>query len=307
MSKILYFFIFISNLSIAQNTYSHYINETSVWRYEAHKYLTGGSTGGGINSVAYVTEYIDGTINFNGYTYYKKYQVFIRFGTLSPTYGPTYIREDSNGKFYSLDISNGAETEYFDNNSIQSIQNGTPINNSGNIDPPTSCTATISYITVDGLNLKRVEGIGYKIEGIGGIYKDGMCTGITYSCFHCPADLHPNDYELLYSYTKNGSTYIESSTGGDISNYPIPSYLNLPEYNAVSIKIFPNPTHDKINIQSNSKIEVLEVFDVQGRKLENIILNDFETKFDFSNYQNGTYFFKFNTELGMITKKIIKK
>lgn len=314
MTKFLYILIFISNLGIAQISFSHYINETSVWRYEAHRYLTQSGCGGmcGINSTAYVTEYIDGTSNINGYTYYKLYAISNRFGIISPVYGPIYIREGSNGKFYFLNSPNDVETEYFDNNSIQNIQNGSLIDNYGNINPPTLCTADVSYITIGGLSLKKVKSVGYKIEGIAtsrhlnGVLGGGICSGVT-STIQQNGTLRIHDYDLLFSYTKNGSTYVESSTGGNISNYPVPTYLNTTSYNIDETKIFPNPTSDVINIQSNSKVGLIEVFDAQGRKLENIILNDFEIKFDFSNYQKGTYFIKFITDLGIVTKKIIKE
>ncbi|MFD2892610.1 T9SS type A sorting domain-containing protein [Flavobacterium chuncheonense] len=305
MSKFLYIVLFFSNFCISQIYYSHYINETSVWRYEAHRYLTGGMPGG-INSTSYVTEYIDGTSNINGYTYYKKYSIWIRFGVQYPIYGPTYIREGSDGKFYKLDSTNTIETEYFDNNPFQNIQNGTTINDLST-NPIPSCTANVSFIAVGGLNLKKVENVGYKIEGIGGVYGGGICSGITYSCFHCPYDTHPNNYDLLYSYTKDGSTYYENSTGGSLSNYPVPSYLSTKSFDTFETKIFPNPTTDIVNIQSDFKIDVIEVFDIQGREIEIILLNDFQAKLNFNNYQKGTYIIKVKTELGTQIKKIILK
>ena len=305
MSKFFWSFLLISNLSMAQIYYSHYINETSVWRIKRNHHNSPG-TGPGINTFEYVTSYNDGTMNYGGYTYFKNYEIFTSFGSLVHL-SPTYIREDSNGNFYTLNLSNGVETKYFDNNSLQSVQNGTPINNLGTVDLPTSCTAIVSFITVDGLNLKKIEAKGYMIEGIGGIYRNGICTGITYTTDSHGYYYYPAGYNELYSYTKNGSTYTENSTVANFSDFPVPVYLNRPSYNTIEAKIFPNPTSNKINIQSNSKISLIEVIDIQGRKLETIILNDFETKFDFSNYQKGTYIIKLSTDLGIFNKKIIKE
>jgi len=300
--------LFGFKFSYSQVYYSNYLNGTSVWRYERHYFSISSVGHTGIMVTSYITKYFDGTENYNGYTYYKQYYREKRFGVLYPVYGPTYIREDSNGKFYSLDnIINGVEVEYFDNNLFQNIQNGTPINNIGGLNNP-SCSANISYVSIDGLNLKKVESMGYKIEGIGGNYNGGLCSGITYFTLPYPYSPtpHPNTYELLYSYTRNGFTYLENSTGGNYSNYPVPpnTSLNISSFNNHDTKVFPNPTSDKIHIQSKSKIVLIEIFDVQGRKLESVINNDFD--YDLTNFISGTYFIKISTESGIQIEKIIK-
>ncbi|WP_445718049.1 S8/S53 family peptidase [Flavobacterium sp.] len=85
--------------------------------------------------------------------------------------------------------------------------------------------------------------------------------------------------------------------------------LNNADFSTNSIAVYPNPTSDKININS-SKNAILsyQIFDMQGRfiapeKINN--LTDFSI--DMSSLNTGVYFIQLNSEEGVSRHKIVKK
>lgn len=70
-----------------------------------------------------------------------------------------------------------------------------------------------------------------------------------------------------------------------------------------SVAVYPNPASGMVNIQSDSKILSLELYDVQGRLLQTGLESN---KVDLSSRTNGLYFLKIKTENGQKVEKIIK-
>ena len=71
-----------------------------------------------------------------------------------------------------------------------------------------------------------------------------------------------------------------------------------------SVSVSPNPATSIINVNCNSSIKSIELYDVQGRVLE-IIMN--ANNLDISNKTTGIYFIKITTENGAKVEKIIKE
>jgi hypothetical protein len=68
--------------------------------------------------------------------------------------------------------------------------------------------------------------------------------------------------------------------------------------------IYPNPTNGLVNIEiQNQTIQSIKVYDLQGQ----LIKETAETQFDLSNYSNGTYFIRAQTEKGYYSYKLIKQ
>ncbi len=74
-----------------------------------------------------------------------------------------------------------------------------------------------------------------------------------------------------------------------------------------SVKVYPNPTHSTIHINSDFNIQSIELYDIQGRILATSLENSNDTLFDISGKQNGVYFLKINTENGSKVEKIVKE
>ena len=76
-----------------------------------------------------------------------------------------------------------------------------------------------------------------------------------------------------------------------------------------SITTYPNPTDDVVTIYSpNAVINDIEVFDLRGRRVVEIMnKEDHHYVLNLSDLETAIYFVKVSTEVGSITKKVIKK
>lgn len=72
----------------------------------------------------------------------------------------------------------------------------------------------------------------------------------------------------------------------------------------VEVSVFPNPTSDILNIQTDSKINAVSVVDLTGRKLDVKLEGN---RVDVQNLPSGTYLINIETKDGVSTEKFIKK
>ncbi len=70
-----------------------------------------------------------------------------------------------------------------------------------------------------------------------------------------------------------------------------------------SIEIYPNPASSIINIDSKIDINIIELFDVLGKK----ILTTNQTAININAIQSGIYFLKINTNQGHLIKRVVVK
>ena len=73
-----------------------------------------------------------------------------------------------------------------------------------------------------------------------------------------------------------------------------------------SVSIYPNPTNDKIYIETTSKIESLKLSDIEGKEIKNIELNVNSSEIDLSDLINGVYFLQITIDSNKTLYKIIK-
>jgi len=85
--------------------------------------------------------------------------------------------------------------------------------------------------------------------------------------------------------------------------------LSVTEFAENRISIYPNPTKDIITIKANQNIEMVTVYDINGRLLKTSepTQRNSELEFQLEEFSNGIYFLKIQTELGTQTQKIIKE
>lgn len=75
-----------------------------------------------------------------------------------------------------------------------------------------------------------------------------------------------------------------------------------------TVSVYPNPTKDEVNIEVDSKIKSIEVYDSNGRIIQKQIgISATKTKISLQNTTSGLYLLKIFTDKEMITKKVIKK
>lgn len=98
-------------------------------------------------------------------------------------------------------------------------------------------------------------------------------------------------------------------------NAPILTDIEITTYQSLSntihtldnsVTVYPNPGASIINIESNTAIQSIELYDIQGRVLQTTIENSNATTLDISNRDNGIYFLKINTENGSKVEKLVK-
>ncbi|MFC7773672.1 DUF7619 domain-containing protein [Flavobacterium sp. GCM10027622] len=74
-----------------------------------------------------------------------------------------------------------------------------------------------------------------------------------------------------------------------------------------SVKVYPNPTRNSVNIKSARMIKSIQLFDVQGRLLLNKITNQTDDVLELQTKPSGLYFVKVFTEDGLKIEKVIKE
>ena len=73
---------------------------------------------------------------------------------------------------------------------------------------------------------------------------------------------------------------------------------------SMSITVYPNPTNGLVHIEiPNQNMQNIKVYDLQGQ----LIKETNQSQFNLSNYSNGPYFIKAQTNQGIYTYKLIKK
>ena len=76
----------------------------------------------------------------------------------------------------------------------------------------------------------------------------------------------------------------------------------------ISLHIYPNPTTGKCTIRNEQYVmERIEVYDVFGKQLEVLQVNDYQTDINLSSRASGIYFVRVITEQGMVTKRVVKR
>lgn len=102
------------------------------------------------------------------------------------------------------------------------------------------------------------------------------------------------------TYNVNNNAYNPSQSQiADNSNCS----LSIEDFDMSSVKIYPNPTTDFINIQSNFDINSVEIYSLHGQK---VLLVENKKRIDISSLSEGIYFLKLKTVKGEITKKVVK-
>ena len=97
----------------------------------------------------------------------------------------------------------------------------------------------------------------------------------------------------------------------DMVNSAIASYHYIPvgirEHEA-NVTIYPNPTVDQCTIRiENSILDEVTVFDLSGKMVRSMKVNDQEVKIDMSQLSSGTYFIRILSDKNVTTHKIVKQ
>ena len=92
------------------------------------------------------------------------------------------------------------------------------------------------------------------------------------------------------------------------SNHVTFTLTGVNDYLQNHIALYPNPTTGKFRIENSElRIERVEVYDVYGKLLQAVEVNDHGVDLDASGYAAGMYFARIMCEKGIITKPFVKK
>ena len=75
----------------------------------------------------------------------------------------------------------------------------------------------------------------------------------------------------------------------------------------VNITMYPNPTSSKLNISAATTIKSIEIYNVLGKQVMNLTVNNTSKSIDVSNLATGVYLIKYQVENTIGTSKFIKQ
>lgn len=170
----------------------------------------------------------------------------------------------------------------------------------------------------------------FVIDCAGSTLKPGV-ENLSYSVFNYNVTLTwsaPARDDVSYRITRNGvivgetenltytdvvdviGTYIYGVTAVYSDGVSLPVTItiivtDIDENDAVTVKIYPNPVNNKLNIAVSGSFQY-QILDIAGRVIANGDAVD-EVVLDFSGYNGGLYLVKTISDKGMMVKRIIKK
>lgn len=135
-------------------------------------------------------------------------------------------------------------------------------------------------------------------------------------------NLHSGGHGNILLKIKSRNTLVEGDSVSKMANiyfdYNLP--VETPQENTIfqslsnpdvevdaSIMVYPNPTKGSININCNSTIKSVELYDIQGRLLQTDLVNNNQTSIDISTQSKGVYFLKIISDKGMGVQKIVRE
>jgi Leucine-rich repeat (LRR) protein len=97
------------------------------------------------------------------------------------------------------------------------------------------------------------------------------------------------------------------------SQLPVPvintncSVMSAGEFTLSVVRAYPNPSKGIITVDADSAISSLQLYDIQGKMLENIQVNEISGNLDLSGRAAGLYFLTITTDKGVKIEKLIKE
>ena len=139
-----------------------------------------------------------------------------------------------------------------------------------------------------------------------------------YTCGHNGTIMHTIDggdnWELMSAssqnnfismdFTPEGKGFIATWYGEILSYDPPPLSISDIAMNT-TIQVYPNPTTNLVNIQSEFTIKSITVYNIAGQVILNESTDNTTYRVNTSNFDTGIYLFRIETEEGSIAKRVI--
>ncbi|AWA30310.1 hypothetical protein HYN48_09555 [Flavobacterium magnum] len=116
---------------------------------------------------------------------------------------------------------------------------------------------------------------------------------------------------LLITPDADGAQFRAIVTNGICEAISVPATLSImlgiDPINTGSIALYPNPTHDRVHVDTKNAAATVTVFDINGRLMHTQQLVNGSGDIDLTGVQSGVYLFRVATENGTINKKVVKQ
>ena len=127
--------------------------------------------------------------------------------------------------------------------------------------------------------------------------------GLAKGSFDVPLRSEGKSYVVLTN-DRNTRNYIEVSYGVSLTDSGSFDLRGIAEERAENNpRIYPNPAHDQLFVQCDADIRQVNVFNVEGRKLQSVQ----SSVLDISGLAKGIYFIQIETTKGRYTQKFIRQ
>ena len=120
-----------------------------------------------------------------------------------------------------------------------------------------------------------------------------------------------NLYENSFIYQDVHFYVLAIAVKEGMANSPVASYEHFPvgirEHEA-NVTLYPNPTADQCHISAeNNIIRTVSVFDLSGKLIRQVEVNDQNVDLEMGALSNGTYFLQIVSDKGTTTKKVVRQ
>lgn len=88
-----------------------------------------------------------------------------------------------------------------------------------------------------------------------------------------------------------------------IDDISVSAGVGVEEYNN-NVTVFPNPANNVLNVNANSNITLVEVYNLMGQKIAAFDVNSNSTQINTAALTSGVYMLKINTENGVVNQKV---
>ncbi|MDR2236551.1 MAG: T9SS type A sorting domain-containing protein [Chryseobacterium sp.] len=151
-----------------------------------------------------------------------------------------------------------------------------------------------SHMEVLGLtNMRNLTYVNLRNGAIEDVLLD--YEGYTPNLSMCVDDAQLSDLQTMYPEVN----FTTNCGGGVLAN-------KESEQTAHSVKIYPNPTKDRIQIRYDSPIKNVTIINPQGMVMFNRNYNTELVNIDLSDYQSAVYLIRITTDKGQFSEKVIK-
>ena len=176
---------------------------------------------------------------------------------------------------------------------------------------PTDLSQIISSKEVGGINVSWVDHAGVsqwnlQYRPLNGEWVTVLVTG--YPSYSISGLVNGELYEIRVQAVCDGGVTSEWSAilTATATNSGIEDWLEN------SVTLFPNPAKEVINVECTMnnvqfEVETVEVYDVYGKWVNTVVVNENPIRINVSNLADGMYFVRVTTEKGAVTKRFVKR